>query len=142
MRRLLNSRMLAVLLLALAVSACDDDTPTIPTTPTVIVTESFIGAVTQNGATTHSFSVSTAGTVKATLKAIGSDNTLVVGFSLGTWNTVTSSCSIVLANDAATGGSVLQGTMSGTGTLCVRLYDVGNVVAPDAAPYTVDVEHP
>ena len=142
MQRLLNSRVLAVLLLAFAVSACDDDPPTTPTPTPTIVIDTFTGALSQNGASTHSFSVSAVGAVKATLKTAGADNTLVVGFSLGTWNTVTESCSIVLANDAATVGSVLQGTMTGAGTLCVRMYDVGNVAAPNTAPYTVEVEHP
>jgi hypothetical protein len=142
MERLLTPRVLAVLLLAFAVSACDDDVSTTPTTPTPSVTDTFTGAITQNGASTHSFNVSTSGTVKATLKTVGADNTLVVGFSLGTWNTVTESCSVVLANDAATAGAVLQGTMTGTGTLCLRMYDVGNVVAPAGAPYSVDIEHP
>ena len=142
MERLLTLRLLTVLLLALAVSACDDDTPTTPTTTPPSVTDTFTGAITQNGATTHSFNVSTSGTVKATLKTVGADNTLVVGFSLGTWNTVTESCSVVLANDAATAGAVLQGTMTGTGTLCLRMYDVGNVVAPAGAAYSVDIEHP
>jgi hypothetical protein len=142
MQRLLNSRVLAVLLLAFAVSACDDDTPISPTPETPIVTDTFSGAITPNGAATHSFNVAAAGAVRATLKTVGSDNTLVVGFSIGTWNTVTSSCSVVLANDAATAGAVLQGTMTGTGTLCLRMYDVGNVVAADGAPYSVEIDHP
>lgn len=142
MQRLLNSRVLAVLVLACAVSACDDDTLTPPSTTPPIVTDTFTGAIAQNSASTHSFNVSAAGSVKATLKTVGADNTLVVGFSLGTWNTVTESCSVVLANDAATVGSVLQGTMTGTGTLCLRMYDVGNVAAPNTAAYTVEVEHP
>jgi hypothetical protein len=142
MQRLLTFRVLAVVLLAIAASACDDETATTPTPATVIVTDTFTGAVTQNGAATHSFSVASAGSVKATLKSIGTDNTLVVGFSLGTWSPTSSTCSVVLANDAATGGAVLQGTMTGTGTLCVRMYDVGNVVAPAGAAYTVEVEHP
>jgi hypothetical protein len=139
MERLLTLRLLAVLVLAFGVAACDDETPTTPTTTPPVVTDTFTGAITQNGASTHSFSVSTSGAVKATLKAAGAD---AVGFSLGTWNTVTESCSVVLANDAAIVGSVLQGTMTGTGTLCLRMYDVGNVVAPNSAAYTVEIEHP
>ena len=135
-------RALAAVVLAMAVGACDDEPNLTPTTPTVIVTDTFTGAVLQNGATTHSFNVGSTGTVKATLKAIGADNTLVVGFSMGTWIASSNSCSIVLANDTATGGSVLQGTMTGVGSLCVRMYDVGNVIAPAGASYTVEVEHP
>ena len=131
----------ALLILSCAVSACDDEPA--PTTPTpVSVTDTFTGAVSQNSGQTHSFSTATSGRVTATLKSIGTDNALVVGFSLGTWSTTTSSCSIVLANDAATGGAVLTGTMSGAGSLCVRIYDVGNITAAAPAAYSVEVVHP
>ena len=132
---------IALVILSCALSGCDDE-PT-PTTPTpVSVTDTFSGAVLTNSAQTHTFSTTTSGRVTATLKAIGADNTLVVGFGLGTWNTTTSSCSIVLANDAAPGGAVLTGTMTGAGSLCVRVYDVGNITAAASAAYTVEVVHP
>lgn len=142
MLRLFNTRLIAVLILTFAVAGCDDETtPTGPSTP-VTVTDTFSGAVTQNGAQTHSFSTATGGPVTATLTSLGPDSALVIGFSLGTWNTTTSSCSVVLANDAATGGAKLTGTMTGTGSLCVRLYDVGNVPASTPAAYSVEVVHP
>jgi hypothetical protein len=143
MLRILNGRLLAVLVVAGALTACDDSTtPTTPTTPAPTVTQTFAGTLIQNGAATHSFDVTAAGAVKATLKAVGTDNTLVVGFSIGNWIAATSSCSVVLANDAATGGSVLSGTMTGAGSLCLRMYDVGNIAANAPAGYTVDIEHP
>jgi hypothetical protein len=140
MLRLLNKPVLGVLLVACALAACDDSTtPTTPTTPTTTVTDTFSGAVTPNGAVTHKFSTAAAGTVTATLKKIGTDNTLVVGFALG--SSINDSCSVVLANDTATGNAVLQGTMTGAGNLCVRVYDVGNVTDTPAS-YTVEVVHP
>ena len=143
MLRLLNIRLLAVLVLACAVAGCDDDnTPTTPTPPAPTVTETFSGQVAQNGAATHQYSVSTIGKVTATLKTIGADNSLVVSFALGNWDTTNSACSVVLANDKATGGSVLSGTMSGAGTLCARIGDVGNITAGGAAPYSIEVVHP
>jgi hypothetical protein len=121
------------------VAGCDDDITTTPITPTLPVTETFSGQVEQNGATTHNFDVSRGGAVVATLKTVGDDNTLVVSFSLGTWTGA--ACSVVLANDAATGGAILTGTMTGTGTLCARVSDVGNIgTAP--VPYTIEVLHP
>ena len=136
----LNKRLPGVLLLAFALAACDDSTtPTTPTDPT-IVTETFTGTVTQNGASTHKFKTTAAGAVKATLKQIGADNTLVVGFALGTQ--VNEACNVVLANDLATGNAVLQGTMTAAGDLCVRIYDVGNVASGAAAAYSVEVVHP
>ena len=140
MLRVINGRLLAIVLLACFAAACDDETPTTPTPTPTSVTETFTGVVTQNGASTHSFAVGGSGAVSATLKAIGSDNTLVVSFALGTWTG--SACSIVLANDAATGGAVLTGTMTGIGTLCARVGDVGNVAAGNGAAYTIEVVHP
>jgi len=140
MLRVLNGRLFAILLLAGCAAACDDEVITTPITPTLPKTESFAGVVTQNGAQTHNFEVGASGAVVATLKSIGADNTLVVSFALGTWTGT--SCSIVLANDAATGGAILNGTMTGIGTLCARVGDVGNVAAGSGAPYTIEVVHP
>ena len=135
-----NKKSLVIVLLACAVVACDDDpTPTTPT-PNPTVTETFAGTIAANGAATHSFSVSASGTVRATLKAIGADNTLVVSFALGNW--FADACSIVLARDDATGAAVLSGTMTGAGTLCVRVSDIGNIQQGQTAAYTVEIEHP
>ena len=140
MVRGLFGRLFMILLVAGGAAGCDDDTPTTPTTPTVFVTETFTGSVGQNGSATHNFSTATSGAVTATLKTIGTDNTLVVSFALGTWTG--SACSVVLANDAATGGALLSGTMTGAGTLCARIGDVGNIAAGQAATYTIEVTHP
>jgi hypothetical protein len=141
LRRVLpKSLVVALLALApVAFAACDEDPITPPTAPDP-VTETVSGSITRNGAESKPFTVSSAGSVTATLKTIGADNTLVVGFMLGNW--VNNSCSVVVANDAATGGAVLTGTMSGPGTLCVRMYDVGNVPAGASVPYSVEVVHP
>jgi hypothetical protein len=132
-------RLVMVGALALGAAACDDEVPTAPNNPGNPVTETFSGSVTQNGAQTHSFSTATSGTVTATLKEVAPSADLVIGFSLGNWNGT--SCQIVVAKDAATVGAVVTGTMSGTGTLCVRVYDVGNI-STTPATYTVEVVHP
>jgi ABC-type Fe3+-hydroxamate transport system substrate-binding protein len=126
-----------------ASSACTSNNPffTAPTdtsTPAVAVTETFDGQVTVNGAVTHSFIVSRAGTVTARLTAVDPD-TATIGVSLGTWNAGTNVCQIILANDAAPGGTSVVGTASVAGNFCVRLYDVGRLTAP--VLYTVDVTH-
>ena len=143
MFRTVLRKLLFVALLAmapLAFSACDDDDPITPPTAPDPVTETISGSITRNGAESKPFTVSGAGPVTATLKTIGNDNTLVVGFMLGNW--INNACSAVLANDAATGGSVLAGTMSSAGTLCVRMYDVGNIPADQSVSYSVEVVHP
>ena len=143
MLRVLNRRLLGLLLLTALVAACDDEnTPTTPTPTPDPVTRTFSGTVARNGAATHDFAVSGGGQVRATLQQIGPDSGLVAGFALGNWNATASSCSVVLSNDAATTGAVLQGTVTAAGTLCVRIFDVGNIPAGTPAPYTVQVVHP
>lgn len=132
-------RLLLVAALAGGAAACDDETPTSPNTPGDPVTETFTGSVTQSGAQTHQFTTTGSGTVTATLKDVTPDAALAIGFSLGNWNGT--SCQIILARDAAKVGDVLTGTMSGAGTLCLRLYDVGNISTAPAS-YTVEVVHP
>jgi hypothetical protein len=140
MVRALNGRIFAILLVAFGVAGCDDDITTTPTTPSAPVTETFTGQVGQSGSSMHNFSTSASGAIVATLKAIGTDNTLVVSFALGTWTG--SACSLVLENPAATGGAILTGTMTGAGTLCVRVGDQGNIPANQPASYTIEVTHP
>ena len=140
MLRVFNKRLFAIVLLACLAAACDDDVVTTPITPTLPKTETFTGVVTQNGAATHNFEVGGGGAVTAVLKSIGADNSLVVSFALGTWTG--SACSVILANDGATGGAILNGTMTGIGTLCARVSDVGNVTSGAQVPYTIEVVHP
>jgi len=128
------------LVVALAVMpACSDDTPSIPTTPTPDpVTETFSGSINPNGAATHTFAGSTAGSITATLTAVGPDDTTVLGFSLGLWNG--SSCTTVTANDAASQNSILYGTLSTSAIACVRVYDVGRLT--ENSTYEITVVHP
>ena len=139
MVRGLNGRLFAIVLLACLAAACDDNTPTIPTNPVLPKTETFTGEVTPERLARRTTSTSGAGAIIATLKAIGSDNTLVVSFALGTWTGA--ACSIVLANDAATGGAILTGTMTGPGTLCARVGDRQHRGRCRPA-YTIEVTHP
>lgn len=144
MVRGLSGRLPAILVvigMAGLAAGCNDAVTTPPTTPTVTVTETFSGEVGQSGSATHTFSTSTSGAINATLKTIGADNTLVVSFALGTWTG--SACSLVLVNDAATAGSALgPATMTGAGTLCARIGDVGNIPAGQTVAYSIEVTHP
>jgi hypothetical protein len=132
-------RGLLVACTVLAASACGDDpieTPTVPTLPTI--TEVFSGTLTPNSGATHTFVSTSVGTLTATLKSVQPDNTVVMGFLIGTWNG--SSCATVVAKDDATEASVLYGTVTGIGGLCVRVYDVGRFT--EAVTYEVEVIHP
>lgn len=133
-----------LLLLAIAVgsAACGDgQTSTAATltqpTPTT-VTETFTGTLNPNGATTHGFAVQTAGTVTAAVVTIAPESSTVIGFSLGTLSA--NACQISLANDRATQGTTVVASAASAGTLCVRVYDVGNVT--ETQSYEIRVVHP
>ena len=139
----LNRRILAGLLLTCAIAACDDDSLNFVTpTPPAPTTDTFTGTIAPNGAGTHTFTVQGTGAIVGTLKNVGDDNTLVVSFALGNWDASRNACSVVLANDSATAGAILQGTMTAAGTLCARIGDVGNIAAGKTAGYTIEVLHP
>lgn len=125
--------------LAITTAACGNSTTTTPTEPTTAttVTDVFSGTLTKNGASSYAFSVSAAGIVYATISTIA-DSSAVVGLSLGTWTGT--SCTIVLSNDQAGVGSSVTGSVSGVGTLCARVYDVGKSATP--VDYQISVVHP
>ena len=131
-------RVLALLFLAGAASACGGTVAAALTTPTTTNTDTFSGTVTRNGAFTYPFAVQQAGTVTASYTGIGTDNTIALGLALGTWDGV--ACQILIVNDNATAGAVMTGTVSAAGSLCVRVFDAGYVVDPLA--YEVRVIHP
>ena len=128
----------AVLLTAACSSNNATTTTPTPTTP-VAITETFVGTLAPNQlAHTHTFAVPNAGTVTATLSSLTPDTTLVIGLSLGTWNGT--ACQVVLANDQATQGTTITGTISAAGNLCVRVYAVGTI--PQVETYQINATHP
>jgi hypothetical protein len=142
------SRLKIAAMLAIALSAVSCSNSTSPSTTTTTaqqtVTDTFTGTLTRNGGTSFAFSVNAAGAVYATITAVtdsvtaAADTTTLVGLSLGTWTG--SACTIVLSNDQALKGTTVTGAVSGTGTLCARVYDVGKVVNP--LDYQITVVHP
>lgn len=151
MRRVLCSRtpltryaltrgLVAILLLAGA-TACDDPGPTTPTDETpepTNFTETFTGILNQNGAVTFPFSVTVAGQATATLASIQPDNTVPLGFAMGTWNGT--ACQSVISNDNAIEFTQIVGTVGSAGSLCLRVYDIGRIQT--SARFTVYVVHP
>ncbi len=121
-------------------AACSNTTPTTATTTPTTSTETFSGNLNPNGAQTFSFNVAAAGTMTATLTTLSPDSALPVGLALGTWNTSTLACQIVIANDKLTQGQAVLGSASAAGTLCVRVYDVGNLTAVES--FVITVVHP
>lgn len=137
MRRTFYGTML--LAAALVVAGCDNEIENrTPTEPAPTTTDTFTGTITINGAATHTFTTVAAGLVTATLVTVTPDAAIQVGLALGTWNTV--NCQITLPKDDAVQGIAVIGQVSGQGTLCVRIYDVGKMT--EALTYTITVEHP
>ena len=139
----MQRRFFGVLLLAATIGAagCDNEVEnaTTPPPPAPTTTEVFTGTVNVNGAQTHTFNVLANGTVQATLTELGTtDTAITVGLTLGTWTGT--SCATVIANDAARQGNTVIGSVTGVGTLCVRIHDVGKMTG--ALTYTLTVEHP
>ena len=140
MRSLMLRTFVLLPVLALSV-ACEGDINDLPTTPDpVIVTETFTGDLTINGATTHNVFTSATGAVSATITSLGDEPPAKVGFSMGTLGS-TGVCTAVMTNDSAVVTSSLVGTVSTlAGSLCVRIYDVGSLTG--TVPYTFTVTHP
>ena len=131
----------AVAALALGGAACDNGdttTPTTPTDPTNTITETFAGSIGVNGAATFTFPTTASGSVTATLRSITPVTTVQVSLSLGTWNGA--NCQVVLTNDRASQGGAITGSVSGAGTLCVRIADIGQVT--QVTGFEVVVVHP
>jgi hypothetical protein len=145
MRRLFLRALLLVAVAAVP-SACGDNnnlsTPTGPTTPPTVLTETFSGTLFKNAAYTHPFTVTDSGDVSVFLlqsvdPAQPDHNAIPIGVSLGTWNGV--SCAVVIASDNISPGASLTGRATAAGNLCVRVYDVGFV--PGAANYELLIDH-
>jgi hypothetical protein len=128
-----------LLALALANAGCKkDDTPTTPTaTPK---TETFSGTVQVSGADIHNFTVEQSGQVSVTLTAASPPATIAMGVGVGT--PADGACGVLAGASVTTGAGAtpqLTGVVS-PGTLCVKVFDVGNQTA--AVTYTVTVMHP
>jgi hypothetical protein len=128
----------AVLLATVGAAACDNGPePTTPT-PGPTITDTFTGTLTLNGSVTHSFTQSEAGNVSATVTAL-TPSDRVIGFQLGTWDTVT--CRAVVSNDLATVASVLSGQTQSLANLCLKVHDPNGALTDVSVAYTITVTH-
>lgn len=125
------------LLISAIAAACgngDNATPTAPTAP-VTVTVTFTGTLNRQGSNTHPFTTD-GGAIIATLTTVSPEATL--GVTLGTWNGV--ACQTVISNDRAAQGTAVIGSATGSGNVCVRLYDIGAITQETS--YEVTIVHP
>src|SRR5262249_29536884 len=118
-------------------AACGGENVTPPTTPTPAPqTQVFTGTLNINGAATHPFTSQAGGSVTATPTPV--DPHVTIRLSLGTWNGA--SCHIIIANDAAVVSNSVVGTVASAGSLCVRVYDIGQFTG--ATSYTITALYP
>ena len=139
-----------LLVAALAFPACGDkSTATSPsstdTTTTTVAspttTELFAGRVTVGGTAFYSFSVVENGTVNVSLADVGGasvPSTVWLGLGIGTPSGEDCTTSSTV-NTAAGTGVQLTGTYA-PGVYCVRVWDIGNLVA--VAAFNVTIAHP
>ena len=130
----------AALSVAILGAGCGDDpaqiTPIDPT-PTEITEPPFTGTLTINGGVTQPFQSISPGTVTAIIDSIQPTPTIAIGVSLGTWNGT--SCEQVTFNDNAAVGSGVAALANGSGNLCARVYDVGQLTV--SVEFTVTIKH-
>jgi hypothetical protein len=131
---------LAVSLAAAVATGGCGGTPTTPTPAAPTTTDTFNGTLAQGGSNIHTFTLSQIGEVDATLTAVGPLSTLALGFVLGAYDGT--NCNPGFQNLSSLQGQLLAGSTTATGTFCVRVFDVGNIVAGTTVTYTVTVAHP
>jgi hypothetical protein len=147
MHRFRTPKVLLLGLALLGATACSDNTlsqlAAASTTTGATSTDTFTGTLSQNGAFTHIFTVTTLGAVTVTITSLSPNTAQIVGLSLGVWNGTACSTSPATggsATDVATTGSTITLNTTAAGNLCARLYDVGFVTTP--VLYTMQITHP
>jgi hypothetical protein len=128
-----------VIVALLFTAACDQAGTmtdlTRPTTPPAKVV-SFSGTLQPQGRDTYTFAVTEAGYVEATLVGLGATPTTSVGLGIGTLSAA-STCAVIQSVTTVAGPAAQIVGTGLAGTLCVTIFDVGNLTAPTL--YTVTV---
>jgi len=127
----------AAIVAALLASACSDPpAPATPTPATPTVSETFTGTLLPLGVDTHPFTVSSIGGIEVSLTGVtpGASVGLGVGTPSGANCLLLDNLTVVASPTAQ-----LRGTATVTGSFCVSVFDVGNLV--ESVNYTVTVLH-
>lgn len=127
----------AVLGLSVLAAGCSDPVPPAAPTPAApTISETFSDTLLVRGSNTHQFTVQQIGGVKVSVTSVTPDAAVGIGVGTPSFGTC-----LALSNLSAVAGAGVQlsGTATVTGTFCVSVYDVGNLVEP--VTYTVTVLH-
>lgn len=126
-----------VLGLAVATIGCSD--PVAPATPTpapATTTDMFTGTLNVLGSNTHPFTVSQIGAIMVSVDSIVPG--AAVGIGVGTPSGA--NCLLIQNLTVVAGPNTqISGTATITGTFCISVFDVGNLV--EAVDYAVTVRH-
>lgn len=122
---------------ALVAAACSDPAaPATPTPATPTVSETFTGTLLPLGTDTHPFTVNQIGGIEVSLTGV------TPGASVGVGVGTPSGANCLLIDNltvVASPNAQLRGTATVTGSFCVSVFDVGNLV--ESVNYTVTVLH-
>jgi hypothetical protein len=141
-----SCRILIVLGLALASSACESistSAPFLPVAPDAeaTVTESWTATLPAGGSASYIFSVPLRGAVQVTLLSVegpGVAPDVTLGLAVGTPNA--SSCTVAGVTSAQAGSTPQVTGTYNPGVLCARVSDPGNL--PAAATVSLRIAHP
>jgi hypothetical protein len=139
----MNRQILLACALALTAAACSGSNATTTTTTPTVTTyaNEFTGTLTQNGGQSYPFAVLSAGSVSASLIALSPDTTTLVGLGLGVWDGTACQAVPGVWSDKATQGTVVSGSVTSPGSLCVRIYDSTGAL-PQPQNFDLQVQHP
>ena len=135
--------LVSIIGLAACGSNSSGSTLTTPTATATLTTDTFTGAIDQNGTAVFPFTVTTAGyALLAGYTSITPSSVAALGLGIGSWDASSSTCSLnVSQNDTGRSGSTALSGTPNNGSYCVRVYDAGNIPAGITASYTVQVQH-
>jgi hypothetical protein len=105
-------------------------------TPTS-TTETFSSNLTPGGSASRTFTVTTSGTVTATLQSFGAS--VDVGFAIGVANVTTSLCTATTVVTGQSGTSI--SLPADPSTYCVKIFDPGKLAAATTS-FTISIVHP
>ena len=136
-RSCVDSRLIAGVLAALALSGCDNASTTTSPTATSPVTETFSGQVIPGGSAARSVTAASSGTVSITLTQIGPPADVVVGLGIGIPQSSGSGCYLTQTMPAGASVAPQIAVAVEAGSYCVRLYDTGALVTQVAFSVTI-----
>ena len=136
------THILAALVLAssLTLAGCDDDPPTTPTPEPTTTTVTFSSNLAMGGSSSRSFDVTRAGTVSATLVAVGNSTTLKVGLGVGIPLADGSGCVLSRSVETVSGTTAQLELNVDIGKYCLQIYDPGTLTA--VAAFTIHLIYP